>query len=205
MGRFFSFNARIGRLRLLIGIVVGLAIGWLGVLILREASGVATVLVGAAAGATIAKLVIEAGRRRHDMAAATVGPLCALAIGIVGIAGTMVYALGTGNDIPQYLALGLFVAAWCALLLRPGVADTNAHGTAPGLLAPSFGPARPARGGLMLAALVTISGAAIGMGANLWLAGIAQQHDRDQAISEQQGETGASPDKLEQEYREQAR
>ena len=57
----------------------------------------------------------------------------------------------------------------------------------------------------MLAALVTISGAAIGLGANLRLAGIAQQHDRDQAISEQQGETGASPDKLEQEYREQAR
>ncbi|KQM85975.1 hypothetical protein ASE67_08845 [Sphingomonas sp. Leaf23] len=205
MGRFFSFDARIGRLRLLTGIVVGLSIGWLGILILRETNGIATVLVGAVAGATIAKLVVEAGRRRRDMDATIAGPLSALAVGVVGIAGTMVYALGTGNDLPHYIALALFVVAWCGLLLRPGVAHANAHGTAPDLLAPSFGSARGGRGGVILAVLLVISGAAIGLGANLWLAALAQHRERAQTIAEHENESNATPDALEQAYREQAR
>ena len=52
--RFFSFDARVARPRLLIGIVIGLSLGWLGVLILRERTGVATWLVGGLAGLTIA-------------------------------------------------------------------------------------------------------------------------------------------------------
>lgn len=203
MRRFFSFDARIGRLRLLAGIVIGLAIGWLGVLILREMGGLATVAVGGVAGATIGKLVVEAGRRRNDMGKSVAMPLVALAAAVVAIGLTAMYELVTGNPVPNYVALTIFVLAWSVLLLRAGEAVANGYGPPPDALTPSFGTSPVGRAGLVLGIILTLSGAALGVGANVWLAGLARHDERGQAIAEGPDGMDAGPNNLESEYQEQ--
>jgi uncharacterized membrane protein YhaH (DUF805 family) len=205
MRRFFSFDARIGRLRLLAGIIIGLAIGWVGVLVLREVGGLAAVVVGGVAGATIGKLVVEAGRRRNDMGTSVAMPLVALAAAVFAIGLTAMYELVTGNPVPNYLALTIFVLVWAVLLLRPGEAVANGCGLPPDTLTPSFGKSPVGRAGLILSVILTLSGAALGVGANLWFAGLARQNERGQAIAEGRDGMDAAPDNLESQYQEQSR
>ncbi len=202
MTRFFSFDARITRLRLLAGIVVGLAIGWLCILLLRQTTGVATPLVGGIAGVTIVKLIVEAGRRRRDMGASVGGGLLALVAAMIGVGVSLVHMLGTGEVWLYYPAIGLFVLLWAMLLLRPGAPGMAAVG-----LTPTFDASAPRAGGTVLAILLAITGASLGIGANLWIDAMAGQRLRDEAAANEPiaPANGDEPDNLEAIYAEQQR
>ena len=64
--RFFAFDARITRVRVITGLVITTVPAWITLLLLRsgEASGI--IAAGAIGGATVTKLVSESVRRRHD-------------------------------------------------------------------------------------------------------------------------------------------
>ena len=139
------------------------------------------------------------------MGAPAAGALALLALGVVGVGASIVYAVGTGDLLLHYLVLGAFVLLWAGLLLRPGVAAANRHGAPPAALAPSFG-SRGNRIGLAVAVLLMAAGVAIGAGANLWLEGLAEQRGRDQAAADRDTAGNAeSPDNLEAIYEGQTR
>lgn len=201
MTRFFSFDARIARLRLLVGVVAGLALAWLGVLVLRQGAGLGVPVVGAVGGLTVAKLLVEAARRRHDGGGSARGALALLMLGVVVIAAALLHALASGDFLLHYAAIAAFVVSWAALLLRGG-APANRYGAPPVPLLPSFAE-RPRRAGMWLALVLALAGGALGLLANDWLGGLAAQRVQDQQAA--QRPDAPAPDNLEAEYQEQAR
>ena len=207
MLRFFAFNARVARLRLIAGLLVSVVPAWVAVLLLRTGGRSAMIAAGAIGGATVAKLLTESVRRRHDMGAGG-GAAVALLLGsFVAMSVASVAALGPGAFFLPPLVLAGVAIAWGALLLRPAATTESRH--APPIrhpLLPAFGAGRRGAAGIATAAALTATGAGLGLAASVWVDGLRRQHDeiqRNLAADPHVARDDAAADALEQAYNKQ--
>ncbi|RZL80906.1 MAG: DUF805 domain-containing protein [Sphingomonas sp.] len=161
--RFFSTGGRIGVIRFLIASFVALAILFGCRTLLATASTAAFPLIGALAGATLAKLFAEGGRRCHDLGRSGV---IGLVIGIcilmlVGLAGLS--APGADPGTPTAIGAIALALTGTVLFLLPGQKMENAYGAPPrGPLTATQGPIQPVRT-LSFTALAIIGATAVGV------------------------------------------
>ena len=203
MYRFFSFDARITRARLVAGLVLALILTWWGILALSTGSAVILVLVGALGGGLFAKLLVESVRRQHDMGRRGAPAIALGAGGVMMMVVASIYALGTGAFVVFYAAGLILAIAWASLLLRPGTADANRFGMPiRNPLVPTFGEPRAFQG-VLLAVILIAAGAGLGFAGARWNAGLRERHaaDRRYAASIEAGANQAASDDLERDYR----
>ncbi len=162
LGWFFSTKGRAGPIRFMavaLAMVVVVSLVVWGFVALDVAT---YPILGALAGAALAKLFAEAGRRCHDLGRrATLG-----AVVLIGVLGAVLSILSLLIVGATAIVIGMVVAlVFVFTFLRPGQSGANSHGAPPpGSLQVSRPDAGPVdRGSLVWAGVSILGCAAIGL------------------------------------------
>lgn len=172
IARFFSPAGRSSGARIALFVFAACLVGGAGMLAARGGSIIVVTLVGAAWGATAAKLAAEVARRRHDRGVRGRGTLAGMFV--TAVAGMVCYVV-VGPTIPFYIACAVAAGVVGWLVLASGTPRDNAYGAPPpNAFRPSASP--PARTALAGAMLLTLAGAAAGLMLAGWADALARRH-----------------------------
>ncbi|RYF24146.1 MAG: DUF805 domain-containing protein [Oxalobacteraceae bacterium] len=187
---FFSTGGRIGPSRFLVSAVLGVLVLFACRAILATGPTSAYPVVGAIAGATLAKIFAEGGRRCHDVGrSGAVGLVLGMGImALVALAGLSApgSSMGTSGAIVSLILASLGTATF----LLPGDKSDNRFGLAPERLKATPGQVHSART-LGWTSFAIIGTACIG----LLLSTISEgmRDDRDRRVDRMSGSRSAEP------------
>lgn len=187
--------------------MLALVPAWIALLLLQSGKMSLMIAAGAIGGATVAKLLSESVRRRHDADASGVAAATLLVGAFAAMSVATVVALGSGAFIFPQIVLAAVAIAWAVLLLRPSSAQPNRY--APPVvhpLVPAFAEGPRRARGLLTAIVLTVSGAGLGYAGGAWLEGMRRHHEAiERYLATEPQPVGANvPDPLEKAYRKQS-